>query len=223
MTTEQRARISVAHIGILKGDKNPNWGKHLSDEVRAKIRAAKLGRSLSVEHRAKIRLAGMGAKNHNWKQPMSAESRAKVGAANRGRFVSETTRAKLSLAHKGLHPSEETLTKLRGKNNHQWGKPLSEETRKKLSLAQRGDKNYRWKGGIRHRGEYEAILIHKNFYLLTHRINMAKAMGHRLRKGEEVHHINRNRRDNRIENLALCSDASAHRWCASEEAKIFFG
>lgn len=45
----------------------------------------------------------------------------------------------------------------------------------------------------------------KNTTLPKHRVVMALAMGRPLRNDEVVHHINKDRRDNRIENLSIVS------------------
>lgn len=46
---------------------------------------------------------------------------------------------------------------------------------------------------------------------LAHRLAMEHALGRRLRRGEVVHHINENKRDNRIANLELLPSISVHR------------
>ena len=61
-----------------RGEKNPMYGKHRTDETRAKLSAANRGK-----HR-------------------TGETRAKIGAAHRGKKLSDETRAKLSDAHLGI-------------------------------------------------------------------------------------------------------------------------
>ena len=45
---------------------------------------------------------------------------------------------------------------------------------------------------------------------LVHRWKAEKKLGRKLRPNEVIHHKNRNKLDNRIENLAICSNQSEH-------------
>jgi len=66
-----------------------------------------------------------------------------------------------------------------------------------------------WKGGIKKSNGY--ILIKKpehpfsycNGYVPEHRLVMEEKLGRYLTKQEDIHHINGNRSDNRIENLVI--------------------
>lgn len=48
-----------------------------------------------------------------------------------------------------------------------------------------------------------ASMANNGFYLMEHRLNMARSLGRPLTRHETVHHINGDRQDNRIENLQL--------------------
>ena len=87
---ESRAKISAA----LCGEKNPWYGKHHTDEIRAKISAA-----LRVKHRTEESRAKMSAALRG--KHRTEESRAKMSAAQRGKHLSYDTRAKLSAAMRG--------------------------------------------------------------------------------------------------------------------------
>jgi hypothetical protein len=56
-TTEQRKKMSLAHIGLHVGSKNPMFGKKMSNETKQKISIAKIGKKLSLEHREKLKEA----------------------------------------------------------------------------------------------------------------------------------------------------------------------
>lgn len=94
-----------------KGEKHPNWGKHLSEELKRKIAEGNRGKVLSEECRKKISLNNKSG---------TPEVKEKLRKANLGKHLSEETKRKLSEKNKG--------------------KIISEKQRKKLSLLRLGKK-----------------------------------------------------------------------------------
>ena len=107
-------------------------------EHRAKISAARKGKTLSPETKEKMSAAKKGI-------PRSPETKEKMSAANKGKTLSPETRAKLSAANKGKTLSLETKEKMsaanKGENNPMYGKILSLETKAKISDALKGKNN----------------------------------------------------------------------------------
>lgn len=112
------------------------------------------------------------------------------------------------------------------------GTKHSTETKQKIGKASKGrcvgEKNYfygvhyfgeshpRWKGGILNRNGYVWILRHEHphcdrqGYILRSRLTMEDCLGRYLDPKESVHHINKIRDDDRIENLQLFMNINEH-------------
>lgn len=92
--------------------------------------------------------------------------------------------------------------------------------KKKWPKGRIGKQAANWRGGIRTglgtKHEYIGIYSPehpfktKDGYVMEHRLVMEKKLGRYLEPKEIVHHINGNKRDNRIENLELVPDRGTH-------------
>ena len=124
--------------------------------------------------------------------------------------------------NKGLKGEEYLKHYSNGINMHMKGKPSffkgkkhSEESKKKMSESakgiHRGSLNGKWKGGktISSQG-YTLITLPSGKRELEHRLVMEKMIGRKLRKEEEVHHIDFDKTNNHPDNLYLFENGAKH-------------
>ncbi len=79
------------------------------------------------------------------------------------------------------------------------------EHRKKGANARRG-KTHKGAKGWMHQGMGVRFVMHRGREMLEHRVIMELHLGRELLSSEIIHHINRDRLDNRIENLQLMTN-----------------
>jgi group I intron endonuclease len=111
-----RKKISAS----TSGENHKNWGKHLSEETKQKIREA----NLRYPHK---------------ERKHTPEAVAKIAAASKGRLVSEETRAKRSAALKGREISLDQRLRisktLSGAGNFWYGKERPDSFKEKIRKA----------------------------------------------------------------------------------------
>lgn len=130
----------------------------------------------------------------------------------KGRKFTKDHREKLGKAHLGIVHTEEVLERIRQKlkGRTAWNKG------KRCSW--RGNKHWNWKGG-KHLNRQGYIIISKrehpfcdsHGYIREHRYIIEQKLGRYLNPKERVHHINKIKTDNRVENLRLFSTDSEHK------------
>lgn len=78
----------------------------------------------------------------------------------------------------------------------------------KTSSRMTMEKHPKWNGGrfLDKDGRF-LVYVGAGKYQLEHRVIAERALGRKLKKGEVVHHINGDRRDNRNCNLLICTDS----------------
>ena len=92
----------------MKGENNPFYGKHHSDETLRKI--SESHKNMSDETLRKISEANKGENNPFYGKHHSEETRRKISEAHKGKHLSDETKRKMSEAHKNM--SDETKRKI---------------------------------------------------------------------------------------------------------------
>lgn len=128
----------------------------------------------------------------------------------------ETRSKKDTFTFKGRKQSKEVIEIIR--KTHK-GKVLSKETKEKISESHKGlnRTNNKWNAHVKNREDgyiqvYKPEHPHanKDGYVMEHRLVMEEVLGRYIKENEVIHHINRNRKDNRPENLMIFSSISDH-------------
>lgn len=141
-----KEKLSIACKGKMSGERHQMYGKHLSEEHRAKTSNTLKGNKLSDETKKKI--------SESNKLSYTDERRKSISAANKGKVLSDETKKKISDAKKGNTFSDEAKKamsiahKNRYKNmtaeerNHLGdrfrGKALSNEHKRRISESNKG-------------------------------------------------------------------------------------
>lgn len=108
--------------------------------------------------------------------------------------------------------SEEAREKLRRAGRSRKGKQMSMESRIALSISHKGKRardNYEFGGHEKQHDGYIYVYMPDHpratldGYVMKHRLVMEKEIGMIIPDGYVVHHINKDKMDNRIDNLAL--------------------
>jgi group I intron endonuclease len=107
---EHKQNMRDNHADV-SGEKNPCFGRVLSEDHLKKLRDANVGRAQTEEHKQKLSASRKGKKR-------SEETKQKMRDANAGKSLSEATKQKISDSKKG--------------------KPLTTEHKQKLSAIRKG-------------------------------------------------------------------------------------
>jgi hypothetical protein len=104
---ETRSRMRIARLG----EKNPNYGKSMSEEQKKLISNANLGKTRSEAARKLMSIARSGEKNPLWGKHPSEKTLELMRKVSSGKHPSEATRKKLSESGLGKKHAIQTKKK----------------------------------------------------------------------------------------------------------------
>lgn len=127
------------HSIRMSGEKHPNYGIKMSEEIKQKISEANKGKpspmkgkKLSKESREKISITKLGKISPMKGKKLSQESRKKISVARSGKKMSDESKAKISNSLKG---------KFKGEKHPMYRKFHTEETKNKMRSNRKDSKS----------------------------------------------------------------------------------
>ena len=162
-TIEIRKKMSKSKKGKYKGENNPRYGKHHTDETKVKISKKLEGRK-NPEHSKRMKSENNPryGKHHSEETKQKLSKTLKKSKKHKEAMTNPQTIKKMSESHKGKKFSIKTRKKM---SDARKGKPRSEETKRKISEShikntknrKRLIKQMQGKNNINYRSDLEYI------------------------------------------------------------------
>lgn len=102
LSQESRDKMSVSR----QGDKNHNYGKHLSEDTRNKLSEANTGKTLTEEHKQKLLASHVGIPRTEETKQKISESQSGENHSQFGTHRSDETKNRISTSSIGLRANE---------------------------------------------------------------------------------------------------------------------
>ena len=142
VTAEEYAELKNKFINLAtiqnKGENNPFYGKHHSEETKKKMSEANKGREFSKQHKEKLSEQAKnktGSKNPFYGKHHSDDTKEQIRQKKIGQIVSDETKRKISQRHSGKKFSEERKNAI---SKALKGKEKTKEHSKHISEAKKG-------------------------------------------------------------------------------------
>jgi len=145
-----------------KGKNHPLFGKHISKEIREKMRLAHLGKKLGEEHKQKISLGQIG-------KIVSQETRKKMSLAQNGHPTTKETREKIGAGNKG---EKSGMFGKRRDKHPRWNDALTIEERENSQNRMYNPQMHEWRELIFKRDNHTCKITGiKGGSLVVHHLN----------------------------------------------------